>query len=107
MDIIFFLILLLISLILGVLIRRRVVPPITNEYLTATAKVKERLKNDSNLISITSNIFFMIAISCFTALLMIIFPDIKVFKYLTIILFILMVIYGIYKTISREIHRDA
>jgi len=106
MDIIVVVIILFISMILGVLIRKRVVPPICTEYLTSTPKTKESLKNDRSLISLISNIFFMIAISFFSALLMLFFPKIKGFKYITIILFSLMVIYGIYKTISREINRD-
>ena len=105
MDIIFLVIALLACTVLGFLIRKRVMPPICTEYLTGTAETKERLKNDKNLISIISNIFFMLAACSFAALLMIIFPSIKAFKYITIIFFILMVIYGIYKTISGEIHR--
>lgn len=106
MDIIFSVAMLLISITLGCLIRKRIIPPISNDYITGTPKQKERLRNDKDAIAMISNIFFMLGACFFTALLAIIFSNIKAFRYLTIILFIFMVIYGIYKGISYEIHRD-
>lgn len=57
MDIIIWLIILFVLLILGFLIRKRVKPPICTEYLTATEKTKEKLKNDKSFILMISNIF--------------------------------------------------
>jgi hypothetical protein len=106
MDLIIGIILLLISMALGLLIRKKVIPPISMEYLTATTKIKERLKNDWREISFVSNVFFIIAFFSILILMIAIFPSIKAFKFIAYILIGLLLIYVIYKGISHEINKD-
>lgn len=100
------LVMLLSSLVVGFLVRKRLIPPISTGYIMSSDEGKERQKQDQGAISFVSNVFFMIAFASCMMLLMVIFPNIKAFEYLTFILVAFILIYVIFKSISYEIYKN-
>lgn len=94
------------SIIIGYLIRKRRVPPFTTGYIMTSDKGKERQRNDPDIISFVSNLYYMVGISLFPIFLLIIFPQIKILEYLAYIFLAITLIYAFYKSIKYETHKN-
>lgn len=83
MDLVSVILLLIISAVVGVFIRKGWNPPISMEYLTANTNTKDRLRNDYRDIYFISNVFFGLTMISIFMLLMVIFLSIKVFRFIS------------------------